>query len=440
MKLKTLAVIVSSIAASSAWSQGYYVDEQSALRLGNAFSGGAASADDASTAFYNPAGLVRLDKELAVNLSAISVSSKTDGEANTFNGTGLQTIEGDDPSASSTDYLPTIYNAFKLDDNNAIGFFVNAPYATGAEIDKDSIARYQATESSITGLDVGFAYSRRINQQFSVGAAIIAQYVEAKTAVAINTAAACLNALGGACPIAGSLGTSTFDGEFSMEGDSLDYGFDIGALYEISPENRIGINYKSAIKHQLEGDAKASSPDATQAIIPNTKASGTADLTTPETLNLSYFHQLGRVSLQADLSWSKWSRFDQLEVKSDNAVIQSLAAEPVEYNWSESYRIAFGGNYTLNQNVILRGGFAFDQTPIGDDDTKVDFAFDDYKALSMGMSYILNSDATLDLAFQHTLTQERAIDQNDLSTAGAHLTGDVKTEVNSFAMGFRWAL
>lgn len=454
MKIRALSLALMAAGLSGQVSAaGYYVDEQSALRLGNAFSGGAASANDASTAYYNPAGLVRVKRELATNISAISVNSSSDSSATTVGGAP---VDGSDPDAQNVDYLPTIYFASPIGKESAMGFFVNAPYATGAEVGDDTNARYQATESNITGIDLGVSFATRLNKNLSVGASVIAQYMEAYTAVAVNTPAACAGAamdlgftsmldIGTFCATnfnvdVTKLGSSEQDGSFEMEGDSIDYGFDVGILYEISPRARFGMNYKSAIKHTLEGDATATFTAETQAFIPTTKADGEADLTTPEVLNMSYFHQLGRLSLQGDFSWSRWSRFDQLEVKSDNATIQSLAAEPQQYNWTESYRIAFGGDYKLNNVLTLRSGFAFDQTPIDDDDTKVDFAFDDYKALSFGLSYAMGAGATLDLAMQHTLTQERSIDQNELDTAGAHLTGDVTTEVNSFALGLRMAL
>lgn len=452
MKIRALTTaVMAATLASQAGAAGYYVDEQSALRLGNAFSGGAASANDASTAYYNPAGLVRIKTELAANLSAINVGSSADSSATTIGGAP---IAGDEPDAQTTDILPTIYFSTPLGKDAAMGFFINAPYATGAEVGEDTNARYQAAESEITGIDLGLSIATRLNKNLSVGGSVIAQYMKAKTSVSVNTVAACMGGYMGAgldqstaaqnCAAAGvdvnTLGTTAQDGLFTMEGDSIDYGVDFGLLWEYSPESRLGFNYKTAIKHTLEGDATAKFTQQTQNFLPSTKADGEADLTTPETLNLSYFHQLGRLSLQGDLSWSRWSRFDQLEVKSDNAVIQSLAAEPQQYNWKESYRIAFGGDYKLNQAITLRSGFAFDQTPIGDDETKVDFAFDDYKALSFGMSYAMAAGTTLDMAMQHTLTQERSIDQNELDTTGAHLTGDVTTEVNSFALGLRIAL
>src|SRR5690606_3534101 len=63
--------------SSTAHASGFALLEQSASRLGTAFSGTAAAADDASTIFYNPAGLALLERsELLVVASGVSISSQ----------------------------------------------------------------------------------------------------------------------------------------------------------------------------------------------------------------------------------------------------------------------------------------------------------------------------------------------------------------------------
>ena len=49
-----------SVSAGHALGAGFALQEQNASGLGHAYAGGAAAAEDVSTIFYNPAGLVRL--------------------------------------------------------------------------------------------------------------------------------------------------------------------------------------------------------------------------------------------------------------------------------------------------------------------------------------------------------------------------------------------
>ena len=145
--LTSAIVGASLLIAGQAFAAGYYVDEQSALRLGDAFSGGSASASDASAAYYGPASMILVRDEVAINVSAISASSKFSGDA-TIAG---QPIDGPNAKTSTTDVLPTLYFVKHLDESFAVGAFINAPYATGNEFGKDSKARYHATDGSITG-------------------------------------------------------------------------------------------------------------------------------------------------------------------------------------------------------------------------------------------------------------------------------------------------
>ena len=55
-----LAGALSIAAAPAAFAAGFALQENSASGLGNAYAGGAAAAEDASTVWWNPAGMSRL--------------------------------------------------------------------------------------------------------------------------------------------------------------------------------------------------------------------------------------------------------------------------------------------------------------------------------------------------------------------------------------------
>ena len=129
---KSLAIAVGLASTQLAIAQGFYVDEQSALRLGDAFSGGAAQADDASTAFYNPAGLIRLkQKQATINLSSIAISSEFSGDSTTLGGAP---VNGEKASSDTFDLLPAIYFSVPMSEDLVFGAYLNAPYATGADL------------------------------------------------------------------------------------------------------------------------------------------------------------------------------------------------------------------------------------------------------------------------------------------------------------------
>lgn len=452
MMKKSLPLLIALSSSQLTMAQGFYVDEQSALRLGDAFSGGAAQADDASTAFYNPAGLTRLQqKQLTFNLSALSVNSEFTGSSSTLV-EDANNVTGEAVNAEANDLLPSIYYSSPMSPNLVFGAYLNAPYATGTDFGQESVGRYFATESSITGIDFGTALGFKVSDNLSFGISMIMQYLSATVAQAVNTSAACMGAeaqgeLGPfTCSGLGitSLGDSQFDSQFEMQGDDLNIGFSAGLLYEFSPSSRLGLHYKNRISHNLQGNATLEVPSeaegfASLAGLAETKAAGNATIETPSQANMSFYQGLGKLSVQADIQWTQWSSFETLSVNSDDTVIQTVASAQ-DYNWRDSYRYAIGGAYQLSPALTLRTGIALDQSPIKDKDTKLDFAFDDYKALSFGLTYALNSDMAFDLGIQKTLQQKRSINQGDTQSATDNLSqlkGEVTTDVLSLAAGIK---
>ena len=73
-----------SLSAGHALGAGFALQEQNASGLGHAYAGGAAAAEDVSTIFYNPAGLVRLQTTQAVvagNVICFSAKFRDNGSA-----------------------------------------------------------------------------------------------------------------------------------------------------------------------------------------------------------------------------------------------------------------------------------------------------------------------------------------------------------------------
>ena len=75
-------------ASNSAAAAGYALIEQSITGLGRAFSGSAAVADDASTIFFNPAGMTSLSrKEMNMGLNLIAPRAEFSDRGSNANGT-----------------------------------------------------------------------------------------------------------------------------------------------------------------------------------------------------------------------------------------------------------------------------------------------------------------------------------------------------------------
>lgn len=438
LKLSTSIIAASLLLSGQVLAAGYYVDEQSALRLGDAFSGGAASASDASAAFYGPASMILVSDEVAINVAGIAANTRFKGGSTTLG--GAVNVDGSRAKDDTIDVLPSLYFVKHLDEKLVVGGYLNAPYATGMDFGKDSVVRYQTTESKITGIDAGVSVAVRVNDVLTLGGSLFAQYLKATTETAFHSGALCNELLGDPqCASGADINSADLDGYLKMEGHNTVMGYQVGALVELTDNARIGVNYRSKAKHSLTGDATISFPDAVHNLgMDDIKAPGRVNLTTPDVLNVSYFYQFTDLSVNADVSWTRWSRFDTLQVSSTDSTVSAMTGVPQEYRWSNTIRAAIGANYKLTDDFTIRGGFAFDKTPIDDAHTMVDFPFADYKAVSAGFTYGMTEKLKLDIGAQHTLKQARGINRDD--GQGTVIKGASTTEVTTFAAGLRYAL
>ena len=85
LSLSALAILTPAAANAA----GFYIQEQSVRGLGSAFSGSVTSIDDASTVYFNPAGMTKLDRA-QVNLGAhlLVPSAKLKDNGSTFDANG----------------------------------------------------------------------------------------------------------------------------------------------------------------------------------------------------------------------------------------------------------------------------------------------------------------------------------------------------------------
>ncbi|WP_298773011.1 OmpP1/FadL family transporter [uncultured Shewanella sp.] len=439
--------ILSLGVAFQALAQGYYIDEQSAKRLGDAFSGGAADASDASTVFYNPAGMVRLDGgQLVGNLSGVYTQTDVTMSGVSFDASSASmssAIQGQESVNLNESFLiPSVYFSYQLSPSWHVGASLNVPYSSGSEFDTDFVGRYFSLKSDITSVNLGLMASYRISAQWSVGLGLNAQYIEAEIQNQVNSSGICQLGIASGMPAqlcAGldSSGTYTDDGNVKMTGDDFALGYTVGVLYQWDFDTRFGLNYRSKISHTLSGDATISAPAIVGMIEPMLTSrveGGSVELVTPETLDVSGVYQLNEDwHVQATVSWFRWSRFETLDIELDNGGGFSTAQ-----NWDDSYRLAAGLGYQLTPNWVLRTGMAYETTPVPDETVSLDFAFGDFYALSLGASYQFSETLFFDVGYQHTFTFNRDITQGSLTVDSAEVSGNVETSINSLALGVNW--
>ena len=263
-----IAGVVLALGAGQAFGAAFALQTQSGSGLGNAYAGGAASAEDASTVFSNPAGMARFSTIQIVgagNIVTPSIKFHDDGSLNAFN----QPLGGTGGDAGGTALIPAMYAVVPINQQFAVGLGVNAPFGLETDWDNGWLGRYQALNSKVETLNVDVALSWKIVPNFTVGVGVDWQKVKATLTRNANYSAGLAQgaqqAAAGGLITPGQRGrfiaaTGGLDSNVKLTGDDDAWGWDIGAMWDINPDTRVGVHYRSSIKYNVPGNVQIDNP------------------------------------------------------------------------------------------------------------------------------------------------------------------------------------
>ena len=294
---------------------------------------------DASVVFFNPGGMSVLDSNM-FNFGATALMPRT---------AFLGTTGGQEDMKSRVFVPPYLYGVYMLDEHSSLGISVNSPYGLGTEWEDNWSGRYLSTSAKLNTLFIQPSLGYRINDHFSIGAAPVL-------------------VLGGAdlkrsLPVTGSDGT---EGTVELKGKGNGFGFNAGITYTFH-ETHIGLNYRSSVKIKLDGG------DATFANIPSSlinngtfteAASFNSEITLPAVLSLGIGRKINdQVLVNLDVNYTFWSVYDSLNfIFPDKPSLDSRSGRKYE----NSFAVRLGAQYKYSEKLNLRGGLAFDKSPVQD--------------------------------------------------------------------------
>jgi long-chain fatty acid transport protein len=386
------ACLALAACGSAAHAAGYALIEQNASGLGNAYAGQAASAQDASTIFFNPAGMTMLpDRQVVLAGHLIKPGAE-------FGGTVTPNIGGGDGGdAGDLAFVPNAYFAFRLTPEVHLGIGAFAPFGLKTEYDSTWVGRVHAIESELKTINVNPSIAWKLSDALSLGAGVSIQYIEATLT----------NATGAGLPPAVG----------AVKGDDYGWGYNLGLLWQASERTRFGLAYRSKIDHTLEGDLKVNGIVAATPVY--------ADVTLPDSASLSAFHRVNdRWDVMADVSWMGWRSFDVLNVV--NAAGTSVTPRTPEH-WDDTWRVSVGANWRLNDRLTLRGGVAYDETPVSDRFRTARIPDEDRTWLAFGAQYRLSPQSLIDVGYAHLFIKDARIDE---TRSGLALSGEYDSAVD----------
>lgn len=419
-KLKNISalILIGSLPQTVA-AAGFAIKEQSVTSLGRAFAGSAAVAEDASTIFFNPAGLTYLDRgELDLGLHYIKPQSEFRNDGSNINN-AIPLTGGDGGDAGHEAFVPNFYLSHPVNDKVTLGLGVSAPFGLVTEYKDDWVGRYFAVKSEMLTLNFNPSIAIQATDKLSLGFGVSAQYIDVKL-----TQMADLGARAGFPQAA--------DGKVKLGADDWGYGYNLGLIYQATDSTRLGVSFRSKISHTLKGDGTLKDANGNTLVDDNVQA----DVDLPETLSLAVHHQINsKWAVSADATLTRWNRFEELNIKSDGGQLSSIKPE----DWENSMRYGLGLTYQHNDKWQFRTGVAYDETPIpGSDRRTARIPGTDRKWVAFGASYHYSDNIVIDAAYAHLFMDDPSINETDDN--GYNLRGEYDASVDIVGLQLRWLM
>lgn len=384
-----LGLIFSTYQLSS-YAAGFALSEQGASGLGNAYAGAAAIAEDASTIFFNPAGMTYLEGSQIVGALHLI---KTNGDFDNKNSVPVAAYApgGEGGNLGSLAVIPNFFYKQDINEQLKFGLGISTPFGLKTEYDKNWLGRFQAIKSELKTININPSLAWKLNDQWSFGFGISAMWAQAELTSAVNLSALNLP-----------------ESSAKNKGDDWGFGYNLGAIYQVTPYTRLGLAFRSKVEQHLKGKVSSPFTLANGNPLQTLNTDITADLTLPETLSISSFSHLNdRWDLLADVTWTRWTQFKTLTILRDNG--SNTAVGTTQEHWNNTLRYSAGLNYRYSDSIKLRTGVAYDQEAIDNDRRTSRIPGNDRLWLSFGASWQYSPQTRLDAGYAHLFIKEASI-------------------------------
>ena len=406
--------------------------EQDGASIGNYHAGRAAIAEDASTAYYNPAGLVRIhNQQIVVAADPILTDFKFKGTVHDFiSGSAQNSTNSAIAQGGNFNVVPALHYAVPLNDTSVFGLSIVSPFGLKTDYGTDTVTRYVATLTSLQVIDFTPSFGFSVNNHLSLGAGIDAERARGE-----------FDLVGGGPNLVG------MDTYATNIGRSTAYGYHAGLLYQFDEDTRMGLSYHSKITHHLKGTSKFSGPLANDGEEPYYEESDElrANTTFHATTTLSLFKTINPTwDVMGSVIYTQWSVLRELVLQNVAAVTSAGDSGIIAVNIPEHYRntwnFSMGANYHINPQWMLRAGAGYDQSPSKDAYRNLQLPDSDRVALALGGHYQATKSLGLDIGWTHIFAMNTRISNLDQIVGAQETTtnGTIRGSADVFGFQATW--
>jgi len=372
-----LFALIWLLAVGPGYAGGLWLTVQPTPDMGVGSAGSQAAGFDASTATANPAAMTRLDRsQMETGIMGLYVDSQFNvkNSSNGDNGGG---------NAGYFSPVPTLNYVHSASPDLKLGLGVGSYFGLGLNYSNEWAGKYYVQNASITTLAVNPTIGYKIADWLSVGGGVSAVQGKLSERVAVNTL------------------LEPGDGRLKYDASDVGYGYNLGVLFTLSPQTRVGVTYVSKVDLEFKDDLRFKNLDGTL-LGAALRASGLLDaqlkidMTIPAQLSLGVYQAItDKLALVGTVNWQDWSKFGTPEI-----AVADSSTVTADLNYQDTYHAGIGVYYRVAEPWLLMAGFSYDTSPTSSSSERSPVlplgAFFTYSA---GVQYDWNKDFSVGVAY-----------------------------------------
>lgn len=402
-KLAAAAVALSAAFSSTVHAAGFQLTEQSAGALGRAYAGVGVDGTDLSGVYFNPATMVlHPGTQMQAGFVGIGLNLEYAGD----NGTKENGRE-------ASQAIPHGFITHQINESTWVGLAMTVPFGMGTEYDSNWEHADHGISATILTFDFNPNVAWKATEKLSFGAGVSLQYAQADLKKRNNF---------------GVVNGQIISAESEIDADSWAWGFNLGMMWSPTENFRVGVSYRSKIKHDAEGDFTLKNAKWGNALITggnlidmagsldngslaqqklmllgmalNTQSfDGYATVTAPAWAMANVAWDVNELlSLYGTFRWTDWSSFDELDITTN---VTGVGGQVVN-KWKDTYMGSVGADLRLTNWWTLRGGIAYETSPIDKPEYRTAIIPDARRWwFAVGSSFKFDDNLVMDLAFAH---------------------------------------
>ena len=325
--MKRILITTALLAGIMTYAGGFRVSLQGVKQLAMAHT--SAHTEDASVAFFNPAGISFIPNKLSVSVGAFGAISEVEYQ-------NLNTLES---YKTSNPVGTPLYAAvtYKVSNSVAVGLSVTTPFGSTVKWPNDWSGNVMVQKMELKS----FFFQPMISYKFNNWASIGGSFIYAKGLVDWDKA------------------NKTPDGTVNINDDkATGTGFGLGFYLKPTPKLDLSIAYRSPVDMEAKKGVLSVNVGAL-----SYKENFTATLPLVEeyTVGLTY-KVTPKWLVSADFNYHGWERYNKLTLNLENS---GALVTPKNFHNTKTFRI--GTQYMLTDKLAGRLGYYYDESPYTDE-------------------------------------------------------------------------